>query len=66
MNEQEEPQIDADAYAEGWRRELKDAVNAELESKKAPLDKPFEIDIWVKRRTQNPIHDYRVVLRPGG
>jgi hypothetical protein len=51
--------IDEESFKAGWRRELKDAVDAALID--IPIGEERVIDIWVKKR--NPLHDYRVALR---
>jgi hypothetical protein len=62
MSENEE--TDAEDFARGFRRELKDAVDAALERDEVPVGDTRVIDyIEVKRIRQNPIHDYRVFFR---
>jgi hypothetical protein len=56
--------IDPEAYAQGWRRDLRDAIDEALAPHEVGYEAP--IDIYVKKRRDNPVHDYRVVLRPGG
>jgi hypothetical protein len=56
--------IDEESYKAGWRRELKEAVDAAFESR--PVGDEAQIDIYVKKRRDNPLHDYRVALRPPG
>jgi hypothetical protein len=66
MNEQADQYegIDAEAYAQGFRRELKEAVDAALDRDDVPVGETRVIDyIEVKRVRKNPIHDYRVSLR---
>ena len=56
--------INRESYAQGWRRELKEAIDAALEENGVPVGETAIIDyIEVKRVRKNPIHDYRVVLR---
>lgn len=55
--------IDKDAYAQGWRREFREAVDEALAPYPVGEEKLIE-EIWVKKRRENPVHDYRVVLRP--
>jgi hypothetical protein len=56
--------INREAYAQGWRREFKEAIDAALEEAGVPVGDTALIDyIEVKRVRRNPIHDYRVVLR---
>jgi hypothetical protein len=54
--------IDSEAYAQGWRRELRDAVDEALAEYEVGYE--AQIDIFVKKRRDNPVHDYRVALRP--
>lgn len=57
-------ETDPEALAQGFRRELKDAVDAALDQDDVPVGETRVIDyIEVKRIRRNPIHDYRVVLR---
>ena len=61
MSEHEE--IDEERWRAGWRHEFKDAVDAAL----APFPEGTEREIetiWVKKIRHNPVHDYRIVLRP--
>jgi hypothetical protein len=59
MSEQSEP--DPEALAQGWRRQLEAAVEAAMED--VPVDEVREIDV-IYARKKNPIHEYRVTLRP--
>jgi hypothetical protein len=62
MSEYEE--TDAEDFARGFRRELKEAVDAALERDEVPVGDTRVIDyIEVKRIRANPIHDYRVFFR---
>jgi hypothetical protein len=56
----EYPGITQDEYKDRWRRELKDAVDAAL----AEVDDedPRPITIFVRKRRDNPVHDYKVDL----
>jgi hypothetical protein len=47
-------------WADGWRRSLQEAVDAFLADPKIDLDQPVPIQIEVRKRSENPIHDYRV------
>lgn len=52
-------------FENGFRRELRDAVDAALDKASVPEGETRVIDyIEVKRIRKNPIHDYKVVLRP--
>jgi hypothetical protein len=53
-----------DDWNAGWRRTIRDAVDAEFSGKQtddgdAPGEE-FEIKIFARRRTDNAVHDYRV------
>lgn len=64
MSQYDEPETDEEDYARGFRRELKEAVNAALERDGVPVGDTRVIDyIEVKRVRENPIHDYRVFFR---
>ena len=63
MPEQEIPTAYVEAIAQGWRRELKEAVNAALVSDGIPIGPSVEVVIEVRRLSENPIHDYRVSFR---
>jgi hypothetical protein len=59
-----QPQTSAEDYAAGFRRELKDAVDAALDEQDVPVGETRVIDfIEVKRIRKNPIHDYKVHLQ---
>ena len=51
-------------YERGFRRELKDAVDAAFERDGVPVGDTRVISyIEVKRVRKNPLHDYRVFFR---
>ena len=51
-------------FERGFRRELKDAVDAALDEDDVPVGDTRIIDyIEVKRIRRNPLHDYRVVFK---
>jgi hypothetical protein len=54
------------AIEQGWRRDLKEAVKAALIRDRIPIGETRVLEIQVRRLSENPIHDYRAVLRPGG
>jgi hypothetical protein len=54
---------DAKALAQGWRRGFREAVDAALED--AEIGEVREIDVIQVKKVSNPIHDYKVVLKPG-
>jgi hypothetical protein len=61
VSEQNGIEIDEESYKAGWRRELKEAIDAALEP--YPVGSEREIEaIWVKKVRDNPLHDYKVVL----
>jgi hypothetical protein len=55
--------------SQNWHKEAKDfaefqgAIKAELRAK--PANSEWEVSIVVKK-SGNPVHDYRIVLRPPG
>ena len=58
-------ETDPEDFDRGFRRELREAVDAALDSDGVPEGETRVIDyVEVKRIRKNPIHDYRVVLRP--
>jgi hypothetical protein len=54
--------IDQDAWEQGWRRTLHDAVEAAFAEGR--IDEEAKIEIVVKKRSDNAVHDYRVVRSP--
>lgn len=60
MSEQQLPPSYAEAIQQGWRRDLKAAVDAALVRDGIPIGQPVEIHIQVVRLSENPIHDYKV------
>jgi hypothetical protein len=56
--------ITEEDWGTGWRRTIRDALDAEFAGK--PIDdgdKPgaeFEIKIFARRRSDNAVHDYRI------
>ena len=56
--------ISEEDWDAGWRRTLRDAIEAEFDGKPthdvAQADSEFEIRIFARKRRDNPIHDYRV------
>jgi hypothetical protein len=46
----------------GWRRTLQEALDYALAD--AELGVSYEIQIFVRKRTRNSVHDYRVVATP--
>jgi hypothetical protein len=66
---QEEPRlwdlwgITQEDWDQGWRRTLQEALDFALAD--AELGKPYEIQIFVRKRTHNSVHDYRVAASPG-
>ena len=60
-------ETDPQLFEQGFRREFKEAVNAALIRDDVPVGETREIDyIEVYRARQNPLHDYKVNLKPGG
>ena len=59
---QELHDIDVEAYRDGWRKTVAEAIHAAFVADGVPLDEPRQIDLWA--RMKNPIHEYKVVLRP--
>jgi hypothetical protein len=63
-NEETEPWrhwgIDKDSWEQGWRRTLRDAVEAEFAGDRAGIDEPKSVQIFVRKRSDNAVHDYRV------
>ena len=55
---------DAD-WDQGWRRDFRAAVDKALEPYPEGTEAKIE-QIWVKKRSGNPVHDYRIDLTPGG
>ena len=53
-------QTSTEDYGRGFRRELKDAVNAALIEHNVPVGDERVIRITVKRLSANPHHDYLV------
>ncbi|RPI07854.1 MAG: hypothetical protein EHM63_07135 [Actinobacteria bacterium] len=54
-------ETDPELFDQGFRRELKDAVNAALIRDGVPVGETRVIDtIEVYRARQNPLHDYKV------
>jgi hypothetical protein len=60
----EEYRITDEEWAAGWRRELREAVDKELEPYGDKAEAKIE-EIWVKKKGDRSVHDYRVVLSPG-
>lgn len=52
-------------WDQGWRRLFRDAVDAALASYPDGTEAIIE-EIWVKKRSGNAVHDYRIVVRPSG
>jgi hypothetical protein len=51
-------------WDQGWRRDLRAAIDKALEP--YPEGEPVKIDqIWVRKRSGNPVHDYRIDLTGG-
>ena len=63
MPEEEVPTAYVDAIAHGWRRDLREAVNAALVRDGVPIGQSVEIVVEVRRLSENPIHDYLVSFR---
>ena len=53
-------QTSTEDYARGFRRELKEAVNAALIRDNIPVGDERVIRVTVKRLSANPHHDYLV------
>ena len=60
----EEYRITDEEWVVGWRRELREAVDKELEPYRDGAEAKIE-EIWVKKKGDRSVHDYRVVLSPG-
>jgi hypothetical protein len=59
-------ETDPQLFDQGFRRELKDAVNAALIRDDVPVGETRTIEsIEVFRARQNPLHDYKVNLGRG-
>jgi hypothetical protein len=56
--------IDEKEWEQGWRRTIRDAVDAEFAGDRAQINEELPIQIFVKKRTDNSVHDYRVVRSP--
>ena len=63
MPDQEVPAAYIDAIQQGWRRDLKEAVNAALVRDGVPVGESVEIVVEVRRLSENPLHDYKVSFR---
>jgi hypothetical protein len=63
MSEEQEYRITDEEWAGGWRRELREAVDKQLEPYSDGKEALIE-QIWVKKRGDRSVHDYRVVLNP--
>jgi hypothetical protein len=59
----DQPQTTDEDYVQGFRRDLRDAVNAALVRDEIPVGETREIVIEVKKLRDNPLHDYRVSFR---
>jgi hypothetical protein len=63
MSEDNEYRITDEEWAGGWRHELREAVDLELEGYADGAEAKIE-EIWVKKKGRSSVHDYRVVLSP--
>jgi hypothetical protein len=63
MSESEYDYPDPEAYAQGWRKYFQEALDAALEMEDVPVGEVREVDVIYGRR-RNPIHEYRVSLKP--
>jgi hypothetical protein len=59
----EEYRITDEEWASGWRHELREAVDEKLAPYPDGTEAKIE-EIWVKKKGDRSVHDYRVVLRP--
>jgi hypothetical protein len=60
MYEQEEP--DEESYAEGWRGTIQEAADAALGAEQVEIGPTREIVVYGRKK--NPIHEFRVALKP--
>jgi len=54
--------IDVESYRDGWRKTIAEAIAAAMST--VPYDDPRVVELLVQKK--NPIHEYKVVLRPPG
>lgn len=53
-------EVDAESYAQGWRKTIQEAVDAALADEKVPAGE--EREVVIIGRKKNPFHEYRAAV----
>jgi hypothetical protein len=55
-------EINAESYAQGWRKSVQEAVDAALLDPEVPVGEAREVEVILGRK-KNPFHEYKAILK---